>query len=509
MSFDSDTDSGTGTLESAPDSKQPKKLRMFDMILFSVCAMLLLSQLTLSAAIGASSVFWTVVLIFLFFIPYGLITSELGSTYPDTGGIYAWVVRAFGDRWGTRVSWWYWLNVALWVPSVYLMFSGVFSSFFFDGKLPFWWQIGITVVLIWVNYWVNARSLDTGAWVSNLGAGITVVIILIVGIFGIVHGVSAGSETHWTVSAMLPSGGSALALALPVIIYNFMGFELMSSASGDMEEPSRDVPRATIFSGLLIGAFYLIATAGMLVLLPADRISSTTGLIDALRVGFGDSAFGEIGLGIVCIGALYCFFACLIPWTIGANISARESAQAGNLPRIFGKVHPERGTPTGASGLTAIFGTVFTVGYGALFSATGGAVDELFWNLFAFSSVIFLLPYVVMAASFWKLRREDPRAVRPYKVPGGMSTATVIVLIQVVLLLVACFFLIWNPYVAFKWSVTGAIVAGLVITVVIQEIFVKNAPRWAVERAAEAAELSQTAVAPDAAKPATPVDDSL
>ena len=73
--------------------------RMFDMVLFSVAAMLLLSQLTVTAAVGPTAIFWTVAIIIVFFVPYGLVTSELGSAYPDAGGIYAWVVRAFGNRW--------------------------------------------------------------------------------------------------------------------------------------------------------------------------------------------------------------------------------------------------------------------------------------------------------------------------------------------------------------------------------------------------------------------------
>ena len=73
---------------------------MFDMILFSVCAILLLSQVTLTAQIGPSAVVWTLLIIAMFFLPYGLMTAELGSTYPDTGGIYAWIVRAFGKPLG-------------------------------------------------------------------------------------------------------------------------------------------------------------------------------------------------------------------------------------------------------------------------------------------------------------------------------------------------------------------------------------------------------------------------
>lgn len=478
------------TTESPEVAEKPGKakptLRMFDMILFSVCAMLLLSQLTVTAQVGATAVFWTIAIIIVFFVPYGLVTSELGSTYPDAGGIYSWVVRAFGKRWGTRVSWWYWLNTALWVPSVYLMFSGTLSSMFFDGKLSFWVQVAIAIVLIWVNYWVNSRSLETGTWVSNLGAGITVAVILVLAVGAAIYASANGSATEWSLETMLPNQGiPAMALALPVIIYNFLGFELMSSASTQMANPKRDVPRTILIAGALIGGFYLIATVAMQVILPADSISETTGLIDALRLGFGDSPLATVLVDVLGIGSLYCFFASLIPWTIGANLAASESAQLGDLPKIFARTHPTRGTPVGAALLCSLVGTGVTVVYAVLFAVTDGAVDDLFWNLFAFSSVIFLLPYIVLMQVFAKLRRTDPDAVRPYRVPGGRVLTGIIAWVPTILLVAATVFFVVNPF-DFSWAVTGSILIGLAITVVIQEIFCAKSPVWAAARAAEA-----------------------
>ena len=176
---------------SASPTRHPS-LRMFDMVLFSVCAMLLLSQVTLTAQIGPSAIAWTLIIIVAFFIPYGLMTAELGSTYPDTGGIYSWVVRAFGSRWGTRTSWWYWLNVAIWVPSVYLMFSAVLSAMFFPD-LGFWPQVGIALVLVAANWVVNLVALETGKWVSNLGAILTVVVIAMLAVGGAAQLADGGS----------------------------------------------------------------------------------------------------------------------------------------------------------------------------------------------------------------------------------------------------------------------------------------------------------------------------
>ena len=76
-----------------------------DMTLFTVSAILLLDTLAASASIGVSSIFWWCVMGIFFFIPYGLISAELGTTYPEQGGLYSWIRDAFGARWGTRATW--------------------------------------------------------------------------------------------------------------------------------------------------------------------------------------------------------------------------------------------------------------------------------------------------------------------------------------------------------------------------------------------------------------------
>ena len=144
-------------------------LRRFDMTLFSVAAIMLLSQVPITAKEGPSVFFWTVLLLVLFFIPYGLMTAELGSTYADTGGIYSWVKRAFGGFWGTQVSWWYWINVGIWLPSVYLMFTTLLRQTF-DWKFDYWPTVWIAVGLIWLNFLINIVTLDTSKWVTNIAA---------------------------------------------------------------------------------------------------------------------------------------------------------------------------------------------------------------------------------------------------------------------------------------------------------------------------------------------------
>ena len=62
------------------------KMGLSSLTLFSVCAVLVVDGLTASASIGPSSITWWIITLILFVIPYGLISSELGTTYPGEGG---------------------------------------------------------------------------------------------------------------------------------------------------------------------------------------------------------------------------------------------------------------------------------------------------------------------------------------------------------------------------------------------------------------------------------------
>ena len=113
-----------------PAAERARVIGLRDATLFTVSAIVVVDTLTASAAIGVQTIGWWVLAIVLFLIPSGLITAELGTTYPDQGGIYSWIKRAYGERWAARTTYWYYVNVALWMPSVFLLFTGIFCELF-------------------------------------------------------------------------------------------------------------------------------------------------------------------------------------------------------------------------------------------------------------------------------------------------------------------------------------------------------------------------------------------
>ena len=445
-----------------------KAFRGIDMTLFTVAAILVIDTLAPSAAIGPSSISWWIITLVLFFIPYGLITAELGTTYPEQGGLYVWVRNAFGERWAARTTWLYWINVALWMPSVYVLFAGMFAQLFIPD-LSLWGQILIGILMTWVTVVIGIIALDIGKWVPNIGALMKALIMLVIGVGAFVYAARHGVANDLSFRNILPSWDAGLYF-LPVIVYNFMGFELMSGAGEEMQNPQRDIPRAIITAGLLIAFFYLMGRIGMLMALPAEQLGLVTGIIDTLRILFGESGLGGVIVTILGIGALYTFLTNMVTWTMGANRTAAEAANEGELPAFFGQLHPVNKTPVGAYVLTGIVSSAVLVIYG-LMAATA---EELFWSLFAFSSIVFLMPYLAMFPAFLKLRRVDADRPRPYRVPGNHLTAILMTIVCVLFILQAIVFFIWVPGEPVDWGYAIPVLVGVAITLIIGEFLIKR-----------------------------------
>lgn len=445
-----------------------KAFRAIDMTLFTVAAILVIDTLAPSAAIGPSSISWWIITLVLFFIPYGLITAELGTTYPEQGGLYIWVRNAFGERWAARTTWLYWINVALWMPSVYVLFAGMFAQLFIPD-LSLWGQIAIGVLMTWVTVIIGIVALDVGKWVPNIGALIKAVIMLVIGFGAFFYAAQHGVANDLSFRNILPSWDAGLYF-LPVIVYNFMGFELMSGAGEEMQNPQRDIPRAIIIAGVLIAFFYLMGTIGMLMALPAEQLGLVSGIIDTLRILFGETGIGGVIVTILGIGALYTFLTNMVTWTMGANRTAAEAANEGELPAFFGKLHPINKTPVGAYVLTGIVSSGVLVIYGLMATTA----EDLFWSLFAFSSIVFLMPYLALFPAFLKLRRTDANRPRPYRVPGNHLTAILMTIVCVLFIVQAIVFFIWVPGEPVDWNYAIPVLAGVAVTLVIGEFLIKR-----------------------------------
>ena len=83
---------------------EKKKFKLSSAILSVICVIFVAEAAAPVAAIGNSQYFWWIFMIIAFLLPYGLISAELGTSYPSEGGLYDWITKAFGRKWGSRAA---------------------------------------------------------------------------------------------------------------------------------------------------------------------------------------------------------------------------------------------------------------------------------------------------------------------------------------------------------------------------------------------------------------------
>src|SRR6266542_6063185 len=73
---------------------------------------------------------------------------------------------------------------------------------------------------------------------------------------------------------------------VPVLLFNYVGFELQNGAAEEMENPQRDVPVTVVRSGVLAVILYGIPIFGILAVLPVQKITGISGFLDAVSATF-------------------------------------------------------------------------------------------------------------------------------------------------------------------------------------------------------------------------------
>lgn len=446
----------------APAVPWRKALGLVDLVLFTASAIIVADTVAASAAIGVQAMGWWILSIVLFFLPYGLVTAELGSAWPQEGGIYVWVREAYGPFWGTLTSWLYWINVAYWMPSVYVLFSGVLASVFWPalGNVG---QAVVTVVLVWITVALGIIDIRVAKWIPNVGAVVKVALLLLLGGMGAWFAATRGAANSFVPSEWVPRWSATLSF-LPVIVYNYMGFELMSAAGEEMHNPRRDVPLAILLAGIVIAGVYMLATFGVLAAIPLENINIVTGITDALKV-MTEGVPALSGLFYLASALLLAtFLANMVTWSLGANRVIAATGLDKQVPSVLGHIHPRYGSPDYAYIMMGVVATILAVGNYLTFTT----VASVFWTIFALSSVVFLLPYLLMFPAFLTLRLRRPHQPRPFTVPGGAVAAWLSTILGEFFILIAVIFFFMPPEETTNvWAYEIQLIGGTLLTVLV------------------------------------------
>ena len=160
---------------------EKRKFRLADVVLSVICVVFVAEAAAPVASIGNSQYFWWLFMIAAFLLPYGLISSELGTAFPGDGGLYDWIHTAWPDsRWGARASWYYWINFPLWMASLAVMCPELLGYVFGWQPGPVW-SLLIQLAFIWIVTVVAFYPVCDSIIILNLSAAIKILLAVTVG----------------------------------------------------------------------------------------------------------------------------------------------------------------------------------------------------------------------------------------------------------------------------------------------------------------------------------------
>ena len=451
--------------------KKKKKFRLFDAILATVCITLVAESVMPTAAIGNSQYFWWLFLIIAFCIPYGMISAELGTTYQSEGGMYDWVKRAFGAKWASRVAWNYWINFPLWIASLAVAVTDVVMGIF-EVELSLGWLLVLQLGYTWLVSFLGTQRIGESKWIVNIGTFFKIAFMVILGILGVYVYVKTGESANPinSVADLLPTFDLAGLSFLSVIIFNFLGFEVVATFAEDMENPKKEIPKALIIGGALMALFYI---------LPATGINIAMSLEDAEASGITESfmiLLTKLGMNadlvriiVIVVGLMfiYTMVANITSWSFGVNSVAKYSADDGGLPKIFSKTNKD-GVPHMASILNGVVASVIVV-VGIILGEVSETASNLFWTFFSLSLITLLVSYVPLFLAFLKLRKSD-KTERVYKVPGNKLVINLITWIPFVLLIASIIFTLFIDFTMESIMANLPLIIGVAVSLLIQEI---------------------------------------
>jgi amino acid transporter len=321
--------------------------------------------------------------------------AECGSRLPETGGTYAWSRAAFGPAVGASVG--YLMAFANYMGSNAAVGALLLASL--RLALPQWPTIPVALVLLWNGFIAitNIRGVAAGARVSAIVVVVKLVPLLVL----VAVGLTAISSANLTWPA--PPSASSLGQVMVLLFFAFMGAEGPLSASGEVRNASRTIPRALVLGVLVTGALYCmvqIVAQGVL----GDRLAQAT---DAPLAEAAGVIFGPAGRTFLLWAAVLSTAGYLTADILSGPRMLFALARDGLLPRFLGRVHPAFRTPWIA---IAVYASIVTT----------LALTGTFRQLAVFAAAGTLAIYLISALGVLRLRRlQVSQRENPFVVPGG------------------------------------------------------------------------------------------
>lgn len=393
-----------------------KALGFFQLVMINVIAVDSIRTLPFSAVYGFSLVFFYLLAAITFFIPTALVSAELGTGWPNRGGIYVWVREAFGKRMSFLVIWLNWIYNVFWFPTILALIAGTFAYFFNPALADnAFYMTGAVLILFWGATLINSLGMRASSMLSTLGALLgtifPMVLIAAMGIFWIAKGNQMAISLEWNTFFPQSADWDNLAF-LTTVFFGLLGLEMAATHAQEMRNPARDYPKSVFTSIWIILGTIVFASLAIAIAVPNRELNLAVGLMQAFTVFF--NAFGipwavPIIAGCIVLGGLSGVGA----WIIGPTKGLLVASLDGSLPSYFSKTN-KHDAPIRILLLQAVIVSALALVY-TIFPT----INKSFWLLSVITAQLAMLVYIALFAAAIKLHYSKPDVQRHFTIPGN------------------------------------------------------------------------------------------
>lgn len=272
-----------------------------------------------------------------------------------------------------------------------------------------------------------------------------VILKVVIILFFIGVGIPLIHPENWTNPAtggFAPNGFSGIGAGAAIIFFSYIGFDAVSTASEEAQNPAKDMPFGIIMSLVICTVLYIAISAVMTGIAPWPNLGTPEPMLTALQFAQGPEKLLSISRFIIALGAVIAMGSVLLVFQLGQPRIFFSMSRDGLLPKFLAKVHPRFKTPYIGTILTGVFVASF-----AAFANIAEVVD--------LTNIGTLFAFVLVSVGVIVLRHKEPDRVRPFRVPWVPYTPLISV--------AACVYLMaklpWVTWVRFAlWLVLGLLI---------------------------------------------------
>ena len=397
------------------------KLSVMTLAIMNITAVVSLRGLPAEAIYGPSSAFYYLFAAIVFLIPTAMVAAELAAMFSDKqGGVFRWVGEAFGARTGFLAIWLQWIESTIWYPTV-LTFGAVSLAFIgmndvSDASLASnkVFTLFIVLAIYWIATFIALKGLNWVGKISKWGGMIGTIIpagLLIV--LGIIYITTGGHNNMDMSQGFFPDLTKIDNLVLASSIFLFYaGMEMMGVHVMDVNNPSKNYPKAIVIGSLATVCIFVLGTFALGFIIPAKDINLTQSLL----IGF-DNYFRHFHMSwagpIIAIALAFGVLASVLTWVAGPSKGIFSVGKAGYLPPFFQKTNSQ-GVQRN---ILIVQGCIVTLL--ALLFVVMPSVQSFYQILSQLTILLYLIMYMLMFAAAIALRYKMKDTPRPFRLGKG------------------------------------------------------------------------------------------